>query len=204
MRKIVCLGGTDFLELSRIFLEDGRSMRFKANGWSMRPFIQNGDYITVGPIADSSTRKGDIVFYTTDQVRVVVHRVIKKYKNDGGINVLIKGDACFGPPDMVPVQNILGRVSLIERDGRKRRLDTWSYGLIGLLFASISPFSRLIYPMVSKAKHSVYKTPGFCCFMGIFRNFSITSETDLCRDQQGRFYERYCEFWETRIQGIRR
>ena len=157
MRKIAHFRDVDLLELSRALLEDGKSVRFQAKGWSMHPFIQNGDFITVSPIENSSIKIGDVVFYSTTESRVLVHRVIHKYKKDGSMTMLIKGDACFGPPESVNSQNVLGKIVAIERDGRERKLDTKLYRIIGLLLAAISPFSYWIYSIASKAKHSKHR-----------------------------------------------
>ena len=140
------------LELSRDILEKGKSVRFQAKGWSMRPFIRDGDFIVVSPIENSSIKTGDVVFYLTTENKVIVHRVIRKYKKKGRMTVLIKGDASFSSPEKVEIQNVLGKVVAVERNGRKKRLDTKFYQIKGLLFAGISPFSRWTYPFLSKIK----------------------------------------------------
>ncbi|OGW17824.1 MAG: signal peptidase I [Nitrospinae bacterium RIFCSPLOWO2_12_FULL_45_22] len=161
MRKSVNLGITDLLELSQAILEKGNSIRFQAKGWSMRPFIQDGDFIIVSPVQNSSIKKGDVVFYSTDENKAIVHRIIKKYKNNGTTTFLIKGDASFGLPERVDIRNILGKVTAIERKGWKKRLDTKFYRVIGLLFAGISPFSRWTYLIGSRVKHSGRRLLGF-------------------------------------------
>jgi len=135
-------------------LEKGKSIRFQAKGWSMRPFIRDGDFIVVSPVKGSSIRKGDVVFYSTTENEIIVHRIIRKYKKNDRITVLIKGDASFGPPEKVDIQNVLGKAIAIERNGREKRLDGKLYRIIDLFFAVISPFSRWIYPVGSKMKQS--------------------------------------------------
>ncbi len=142
------------LKLSRDILEKGKSIRFQAKGWSMRPFIRDGDFIVVSPVKSSSIRKGDVVFYPNAENKIIVHRIIRKYKQKGRMTVLIKGDASFSSPEKMDIQNVLGKVIAIERNGRKKRLDTKLYQIIGLFFAVISPFSRWIYSIGSVVKHS--------------------------------------------------
>ena len=67
--------------------------------------------------------------------------------------MVIKGDASFGSPEKVDMQNVLGKVVAIERNGRGEKLDTKLYRIIGLFFAGISPFSRWVYPIGSRVKH---------------------------------------------------
>ncbi|MCZ2844957.1 MAG: S24/S26 family peptidase [Candidatus Bathyarchaeota archaeon] len=142
------------LKLSRDILEKGKSIRFQAKGWSMRPFIRDGDFIVVSPVKSSSIRIGDVAFYYTAEDKIIVHRIVRKYKKNEKIIVLIKADASFGSPEKVDIHNVLGKVVAIERNGRKRRLDGKLYKIIGLFFVAISPFSRWIYPIGSKMKQS--------------------------------------------------
>jgi signal peptidase len=154
VRKTAHLRDADLLELSKDIFKKGKSIRFQAKGWSMRPFIRDGDFIVVSPIENSSIRTGDVVFYLTTYNKVMVHRVIKKYKKDkdNGITMFIKGDATFSSPEKIDMQNVLGKVIAVERNGRKKRLDTKFYQLKGLLFAVISPYSQWTYPLLSKIK----------------------------------------------------
>ena len=154
MRKIVHLRDADLLELSKDIFRKGKSARFQAKGWSMRPFIRDGDFIVVSPIENSSIKTGDVVFCITTENKVMVHRVIKKHKKDedNRITMLIKGDATFSSPEKVEMQNVLGKIVEVERNGQKKRLDTKFYQIKGLFFAGISPFSQWTYPFLSKIK----------------------------------------------------
>jgi len=140
------------LKLSRDILKKGKSIRFQAKGWSMRPFIRDGDFIVVSPVKNSSIRKGDVVFYFNAENKIIVHRIIRKYKKNDRITVLIKADASFGSPEKVDIQNVLGKAIAIEKNGREKRLDRKLYQIIGLFFAVISPFSRWIYSIGSIMK----------------------------------------------------
>ena len=126
----------------------------------MRPLIRDGDFIVVSPIENSSINTGDVVFYSTTGNKVIVHRLIRKYKQKGRMTVLIKGDASFSSPEKMDIQNVLGKVIAIERNGRKKRLDTKLHQIIGLFFAVISPFSRWIYPIGSIMKQSARRILG--------------------------------------------
>lgn len=154
MRKIAHLREADLLELSKDIFRRGKSIRFQARGWSMRPFIRDADFIIVSPIENSSIKTGDVVFCITTENKVIVHRVIKKYEKDKNNRIImfIKGDASFSSPEKVEMQNVLGKVVAVERNGRKKRLDTKLYQIKGLLFSGISPFSQWTYPFLSKIK----------------------------------------------------
>jgi len=152
MRKIAHLRDADLLELSKDIFRRGKSIRFQAKGWSMRPFIRDGDFIVVSPIKNSSIKAGDVVFHLTTEKKVMVHRVIRKHKKGNRMIMFIKGDATFSSPEKVEMQNVLGKVVAVEKNGQKKRLDTKFYQIKGLLFAGISPFSQWTYPFLSKIK----------------------------------------------------
>lgn len=160
MKNPILLNNSNLLKLSNNLIERGTSVRFRAKGFSMRPFIQDGDLITVSPLRDYPIRVGDVVLYKTVDNRPIIHRVIRKRKIDGRAVFFIKGDATFGEPEEIDTERVLGRVTAIERNGRGKKLDTKLYRIIGLVFAMLSPFSHWIYPLGSKVKHKGRKHLG--------------------------------------------
>ena len=155
MKSPIPLSNSNLLKLSRDLLGENTSIRFRAKGFSMRPFIQDGDLITVSPLRNSPVRIGDVVLYKTVDDQAIVHRVIRKRTKGRRATFFIKGDAAFGQPEKVDAERVLGRVVAIERNGLKRKLDTKLHRIIALFFAVISPFSRLTYSIGSKAKYIV-------------------------------------------------
>ena len=110
------LSGQALLELTRAVLGKGRPFRFRARGWSMAPFIRDGDAITLSPLQAALPGVGQVVaFVRGPEERLVVHRVIARR----GASVVIQGD---NEPDYADTrvlpENILGRVTRIERNVR--------------------------------------------------------------------------------------
>lgn len=133
------------LELMRGVLERGVPFRFKALGFSMTPFIQHGDILTVAPLNQRTPRLGDVIaFVQADSARLVVHRVIAV--TDGV--VIARGDNCPEADVAIPRANVLGVVTCVERDGREigfglgaeRRLIAWLNARDWLL-----PLKRLFF-----------------------------------------------------------
>ncbi len=58
------LSGPDLIELLQAVLDKGVPFRFRAKGFSMTPFIKDGDVITIFPLEGSRPRLGDIVAFT--------------------------------------------------------------------------------------------------------------------------------------------
>ena len=111
------LSGTALLELMQAVLAKSVPFRFRARGWSMTPFIRDGDIITITPIQDKRPVLGDIVaFIRPTENRLVVHRIVNLHGSD----FMIQGDCAPDHPDgVIPAGNLLGKVARIERDGHR-------------------------------------------------------------------------------------
>ena len=108
------LSGKALLELLGAVLEKGMPFRFMARGVSMRPFIKNGDVITITPLSGAPLSVGDVaIFLCPDTGKAMVHRVVGKQ----GDSFLMKGDNSPCPDGLIPKSDILGRISKLERNG---------------------------------------------------------------------------------------
>ena len=111
------LSGDALLSLMEAVLEKGLPFRFRARGWSVAPFIKDGDVITVSPLKDRQPGLGDVIAFTHPvKNQVIVHRVIGK--EDAGLK--IHGDSVEdNSDDIIPIENLLGQVTEVHRDGKK-------------------------------------------------------------------------------------
>jgi hypothetical protein len=110
------LSGAALSELSRAVLERGMSFRFRAMGGSMYPLIENGDVLTVAPLGRRAPTPGDVVeFLDPGHGGLRVHRVLGR--RNGAC--LVQGDGMAEPDGWIPLENILGRVTEITRQGRR-------------------------------------------------------------------------------------
>jgi Peptidase S24-like len=109
------LSGLALLELMRAVLTRDLPFRFCARGWSMAPFIRDGDVITVAPLQHSLPGVGEVVaFVRPGAEKLVVHRVVAR----GAAFAFIQGDNGLEyPEEIIPQENLLGTVTRIERNG---------------------------------------------------------------------------------------
>jgi signal peptidase I len=124
-----------FSELLEETLNRGHSIRFRAPGDSMYPTIRNGDVITVTPTETAFITIGDIILYR-HKSGVTAHRVIRITKRDAHHSqhsalrpqtsdlrpqsyFILRGDAAVVFDDPVSADQILGKVTLVERSGRR-------------------------------------------------------------------------------------
>jgi signal peptidase I len=113
------LSGEALLGLLSEVLAKGVRFRFRASGYSMSPFIRDGDVITVRPCKRTDLRKGAVAAYLRPlDGHLAVHRIV------GGTETgfALKGD--HEPISDYPVaaSGIMGVVDRVERNGRRVRL----------------------------------------------------------------------------------
>ena len=135
------LSGQALVELMRAVLARGVPFRFCARGWSMAPFIRDGDVITVSPFRHAQPGAGEVVaFVRPGAGKLVVHRVVARR----GTASFIQGDSAPDHMDgIIPPENLLGRVTRIERNGH----DVWlGLGPERYLIAWLSR-TRLLIPL---------------------------------------------------------
>ena len=140
--------------LFKELLENKMGIRFKAKGWSMFPFIRDGDFITVKPASFEEARIGDVLaYYNLKFNKITVHRLVKKGTIGRGQVLITKGDAnrelTYDLP-IYPVDCILGKVVAINRGNKSIRLGGWLCRLRGCLKATILLHYPRIYYLGNK------------------------------------------------------
>lgn len=108
------ISGEQLEELLAAVLSRGRPLRFRARGFSMGPLIRDQDAITISPLVGRVPGTGDIIACRHPQGRrPIVHRV--RAVKAGGL--LVQGDSAPLPDGLVPPDDVLGLLALVERDG---------------------------------------------------------------------------------------
>lgn len=154
---ILSLSGPALLDLLRAVLNKRVPFRFCARGFSMSPFIKDGDVVTVSPCAPHAIRYGDVVaFVNSPSERLAVHRVVGVAQDAW----LIKGDNAPEEDGWIPRPCILGRVTRVERRGTRVRLGlgveraviaflsqrAWLYPVLIPIWRLVRPIARRLKP----------------------------------------------------------
>ena len=145
------LSGPVLIDLLAAVLEKGARFRFQAKGFSMSPFIKDGDVVTVSPLSECSLGLGDVVAFINPAIRnLVVHRLVGKRGN----SCFIKGDNIVETDGSIAKTNILGCVTKVERNGKRVFLGLGPERFLlsiltrtGLLFPLLNPMWRLVRPI---------------------------------------------------------
>lgn len=113
----IMLDNSEIVSLLQAVLSKNAAFRFRAKGWSMNPFIRDGDWITVTPLSKEPPSIGKVAaFIHPASGRLIVHRLVGKQAGA----YLIRGDNVALQADgLVSVEEILGCVTRVERDGKR-------------------------------------------------------------------------------------
>jgi signal peptidase I len=149
------LSGSALVQLLRAVLDEGAPVRFRAKGFSMSPFIRNGDVVTLFPLQESSPRVGDVIaFVVQGTEKLCVHRIVGKKSN----LYITKGDNSSEADESVLNENILGFVRRVERNGREvflglgpERFLIAFLGGRGLLLPLLLPVWKVFRAIVKRA-----------------------------------------------------
>ena len=110
------IGEGDLVDLIQTLLGRNYTVVLKAMGCSMYPFIRDGDILHLTPASCAALRIGDVVaFRISGRSQFAVHRITRRI----GDRYLLHGDCCAEPDGWIPRTDILGRLSTVERNGRK-------------------------------------------------------------------------------------
>ena len=102
-------------ELIRATLSKRASFRMKATGFSMSPFIQNEDILTISPLTHSLSSGEVVAFDIPKRNKLIVHRIVE-IRNS---SFVIKGDNVESIDGVIPGECILGIITKVERGDRR-------------------------------------------------------------------------------------
>jgi hypothetical protein len=121
----------------------------------MLPFVRDGDIAVIRAAETGEIEVGDVVFYDAAPERQVLHRVVRR---QGGA-LVARGDALLDGEAVDPAR-LLGRLVVLERAGRARRLDTRGARLRGRAIVTIAPLVARVLPAARAARRAWYGQRG--------------------------------------------
>ena len=129
-----------FSGLSAELLHSGKSLKFQAHGFSMRPLLRDGDLLLVEPAKSRKIRVGDVVLFSKPSGSVVLHRVLQIKTGLDGYSFLIQGDQIPTPDGWIPQDRVHGRIVKVERSDQQFDLNKPIIRILGLLAVLRSRF----------------------------------------------------------------
>jgi signal peptidase I len=140
--------------LIKELLKTGVMLRIQVTGFSMEPFLSNGDIVKIQKVRPDALLPGDLVFFINRQESLILHRLIKKKKAaNGTIRLQTKGDALACCDEIFKPDHLIGKVCMIEKKNSARQinLESLQSRIISYFFALFQRF---------KINILVFKKPG--------------------------------------------
>ncbi len=138
----------EFGSLAASMLRAGISLQFQARGSSMAPTIRDGDSLLIVPARPHELRVGQIVLCQTENNRYVVHRIVRRRRQQGSVSFLLKGDQCRSADGWVDGSRILGQAVQARRQGKVVRWPGVEGRVWGRLAAALSSWNVFSSPLV--------------------------------------------------------
>ena len=127
------IDNSDLLTLCQEVLENGNYLRFRALGGSMFPFIRAGDIITAKPVPPENLTIGQVLFYYKDG-NFFAHRLKEK---SGNSLMITRGDNLPFNDNFITPSEVLGKIVMIERKGKKIDMESGLMRLMNWTIARI-------------------------------------------------------------------
>jgi signal peptidase I len=141
MQGELLLSKEAFKSLLQVVLEKKLPFRVQATGNSMSPFIRAGDIVVISPFPGNQPHRGDVVAYLSPRSEaVIIHRIIRRV----GQQYFIGGDNSLEPIEIVAEERLLGRVQVVERNGKRVRFSLNNLGVVVAVLNSLNLLHRLL------------------------------------------------------------
>ncbi len=119
---------------------------FETSGFSMWPFIRQGEKLVIKKVPVDDLRAGDIISYRANH-QLVCHRLVKKNRDF----FYTRGDNSISSPEMITKEMFIGKVVGIIKNNRMISLTSWRNRLINSFIVIIAPLIiRFLKPIYIK------------------------------------------------------
>lgn len=120
---------------------------YETTGFSMWPFITQGEKLIIKKVPMKDLKTGDIILYRANN-QMVCHRLVKKIKNKEGYLFYARGDNSLSSAEPVIKELLVGKVAGVLRKGQIITLTGRWHNLVNRLIIVIGPLfgicSRII------------------------------------------------------------
>ena len=104
-------------EIGFTLLSEGKTLKIRAEGYSMFPSIRPGSVIHIGPYPQGALPvHGEIIAWKRES-GLVVHRLVRMVSDENGTLFITRGDSTLHEDPPVTAGQIAGRVHKVEYRG---------------------------------------------------------------------------------------
>lgn len=130
----------------------------EAKGFSMWPFIREGEKLIIRKASIDALKVGEIILYRAEN-KLVCHRLVKKIKHNGGYLIYSRGDNSLSLPELVTKERFLGRVAaIVRKNGRTVDISGLQQRFLNRVIVIIAPLvAGIIKPCYFKLRNYAKK-----------------------------------------------
>lgn len=132
---------SEYVSNLKELIEAGHEVVITVAGWSMEPFLRNGQNRVLLRKPSGAPKRGDIVFYQRKTGQYVLHRIYQK-KPEG---YYLMGDHQFQLEGPIEEAAIFAIAAEVERKGCWISAEALSWKTISGLWRSLYPVRKLAY-----------------------------------------------------------
>jgi signal peptidase I len=135
--------------------------RISVSGTSMHPTLQMGWWIYVEPARGEDLRPGAIAVFRGERF-LTVHRLIWIDRDEGGVQLLFRGDYSR-VHDRVPASAVIGKVVAVEIPGPQRGLErivALEADVLSWFYRALHGLHRVLDPVLPPARTTPANPPG--------------------------------------------
>ncbi|MBA7643004.1 hypothetical protein ES703_50714 [subsurface metagenome] len=172
-RKMKIFGGKSadklLWDIGSRLLSRGESMKLRAPGNSITPFICHRDVVLIKPCRAEELKFGEVILYEdlSDRCqnlatvsnklesRKTIHRFLGRKRVKGQEILITKGDANSSYDRPILPEQLLGKVIEVQKKRWNIKLETKMGRLLNTFFAVVSPFSFLACPPLRLLKRTI-------------------------------------------------
>jgi hypothetical protein len=154
----------DYYKVITLLLQKGEPVEIMLTGHCMKPFLHEGDLITVKPVRAQALACGDVAVYHING-RLKAHRFLRFVTIDGIRHIITKSDRRYGYDPPVPLSTFLGVITQVKKGDRTMNYESRNWRSINFLLGKLSPSISVIErPIVfllrlpKRAARKLYRT----------------------------------------------
>ncbi len=134
-------------DLIREAIERNGTLKFRLKGTSMRPFLREGDILTVSALRSQKISVGDLVIYH-DGMSITCHRVFRTFKN----NFQLKADAAMTADEFLKKGRLMGKVVELQKGGLILNMNNNAGRIANMVISRASLVTALLYAALAKIR----------------------------------------------------
>ena len=132
-----------FIPHVRALIEEGRTVRFRAMGWSMRPLIEHArDDVLLSSYGEAAPQRYDVVLAATDRGGFVLHRIVRI----DGDRYTLQGDGNWRGVEHCTRADIIAKAVAFYRKGHAQplRTDSRTWRCYSRMWVALQPVRRIL------------------------------------------------------------